>query len=569
MFSIRNRFLITMSILVVFVSIFCLSFGAWLLFIQLKNTSFKSLRSGKEMLQSSIDFEFLKLNSDSKILSGLAEFIKEIESRKNSAVLKLVQNFKDQTQISEISSYDNDGNLIATQIENSNSKFLNFFSDNKNKPLFQNFKEAQIGNSSATLYSDSSIKFIDISPIISVRKKVCGILVTSFILNHEFANRISELTGVDITFFADHKLIATSLQDKEELESIAQEYSKNRFRVNTNEKTWTANNSFYLLDTPNKSNPKDKILILLSISSKENIYVFDYIKNFMIIFGVFIIFSSFIFSTFLASGITRGIKKLQINAAALASGNLEIIIDTNEKDEIGDLAKSFDSMRTSINHLIFNLKETNHAYQRFVPQEFIEILNKEDIVRVQLGDCLQTKMTVLFSDIRDFTSMSEQSSPQENFDFINSYLKSIAPIIKEQGGFIDKYIGDAVMALFPNHANHALVAAKKMQDGLKKINEERTKQRKSILKIGIGLNTGTVIIGIVGEEQRMDATVIGDAVNIASRVEGMTKDLDSTIIMTMETYQCLEEHQKEGIEYMGEHKIKGKIEKMKLYKSTS
>ena len=566
MFSIRNRFLIAMCILSSLASTVCLLFGAWLLFIQLKNTSLKSLNSGKETLESSIDYEFLKLSSDTKILAGLSEFIKEIESRQNLAVLKIAQKFQEQSQLSDVSSYDNDGNPITTEKENNEFKFINFFSEKKNSPLFQNFKDAQMGKPSSKLFSDNNIKFIHISPVISNNKKVCGILTTSVNLNNKFAEKISRLTGVDISFFAKDKLISTSLQDNEDKKDINNEYKKNIINKVDNEKSWISNNSYYLLVAMSKDLSDDKIYALLSISNKENIYVFEYVKNFIIAFGIFIIISSFIVATFLSSGITRGIKKLEKNAAALASGKLDTFIDTKGKDEIGKLAKNFDSMRQSINHLVFNLKETNASYQRFVPREFIEILNKDDIIRVKLGDCLQIKMTVLFSDIRDFTSMSEQMSPQDNFDFINSYLKFVAPIIKKQGGFIDKYIGDAVMALFPNHANHALIAACEMREGLKKINEERLEQGKNILKIGIGLNTGTVIIGIVGEEQRIDATVIGDAVNIASRVESMTKSLGTTILMTNETFQSLDDNQKKGIEYIGEHKIKGKSEVIKLYK---
>jgi class 3 adenylate cyclase/HAMP domain-containing protein len=284
------------------------------------------------------------------------------------------------------------------------------------------------------------------------------------------------------------------------------------------------------------------------------------------LFGIFIIIISLIVSTFIASGITKGIKKLEKNAAALASGKLDVLIDTRSKDEIGMLAKSFDTMRKSVKQLIFNLNETNASYQRFIPKEFIDILNKDDIKRVKLGDYLELNMTVLFSDIRDFTSMSEKLTPKENFEFINSFLKFIAPIIKKQGGFIDKYIGDGIMALFPNESYHAILASREIVNELKNWNESRILNNKIPLKIGIGLNSGKVIIGIIGEEKRMDATVIGDTVNIASRVESMTKILNCSILMTEKTYHLLTEEQKQNMENMGEHKVKGKAESLMLYK---
>lgn len=566
MFSIRNRFLITMSILSALTSSVCLLFGAWLLLTQLKNTSFKSLNSAKETLKSSIEYEFLKLSSDTKILASLSEFIKEIESRQNLAVLEIAKKFQEESQLSDVASYDNEGNPIAINKEIGSLNFINFFSDKKNQSLFQNFKDAQIGQTSLKIFSDNMIKLINISPIVSSKQKICGILKTSIDLNNKFSEKILKLTGVDITFFTKDNLVATSVQEISDINEIKNEYSKNILNQNNIEKTWTSYNSYYLsVNLKSELNP-EKTLAILSISNKENLYVFNYVKNFIIAFGIFILIISLISATFLASGITRGIKNLEKNALALSSGKLETEIDTSGNDEIGKLAKSFDSMRKSINHLIYNLKETNDSYQRFVPKEFIEILNKENIIGIKLGDCLQLKMTVLFSDIRDFTTLSEKMAPQESFDFINSYLKFVAPIIKKHGGFIDKYIGDAVMALFPNQAYHALLTAREICKGLDILNKERIKQGKKALNIGIGLNTGPVIIGIIGEEQRIDATVIGDTVNIASRLENMTKVLGTKILMSKETFQNLDKNQKHGIQYAGIHPIKGKIKHIPIYK---
>src|SRR5207237_1031917 len=115
---------------------------------------------------------------------------------------------------------------------------------------------------------------------------------------------------------------------------------------------------------------------ILSESNKENLYIFDYIKSFIILFGIFILTVSVVIGTFLASGITLGLKKLERNAASLASGKLDTKIEIHSKDEVGMLAKSFDAMRNSIAKLIQNLKETNASYQRFVPREFLELLKK-------------------------------------------------------------------------------------------------------------------------------------------------------------------------------------------------
>ena len=566
MFSIRNRFLITMCFLIALASSVCLTFGAWLLFIQLKNSSLKLLNSAKETLQSSIEYEFLKLGSDTKILASLTDFIKEIESRQNFAVLKIAEKFQNESELSEVSSYDNDGNPISLGGDKKNKQFINFFSDSNNKPLFDGFKGALNGKSNSNLFVNSHVKIINISPIISAKQKVCGILSTSISLDNKFLEKAARLTGVDISFFSKDKLISSSIDDVNEKNIITKEFEMNKITNNEKDKSWVSNNSYYLLFQIKSKSTDNKLYSLLSISNKENVYVFDSVKRFIILFGIFIIIISLIVSTFIASGITKGIKKLEKNAAALASGKLDVLIDTRSKDEIGMLAKSFDTMRKSVKQLIFNLNETNASYQRFIPKEFIDILNKDDIKRVKLGDYLELNMTVLFSDIRDFTSMSENLTPKENFEFINSFLKFIAPIIKKQGGFIDKYIGDGIMALFPNESYNAILASREIVNELKNWNESRVLNNKIPLKIGIGLNSGKVIIGIIGEEKRMDATVIGDTVNIASRVESMTKTLNCSILMTEKTYHLLTEEQKQNMENMGEHKVKGKAESLMLYK---
>ena len=163
------------------------------------------------------------------------------------------------------------------------------------------------------------------------------------------------------------------------------------------------------------------------------------------------------------------------------------------------------------------------VYTRFVPKEFIKNLGKADIADVKLGDNVEKDMSILFSDIRGFTTLSEQMTPVQNFNFINSYLNVMGPVIRSHRGFIDKYIGDAIMALFDKSADDAVMGAIAMLRQLGKYNEGRKRAGYSPIEIGIGINTGTLRIGTVGESGRMEGTVIGDAVNIASRTEGMTK----------------------------------------------
>ena len=211
------------------------------------------------------------------------------------------------------------------------------------------------------------------------------------------------------------------------------------------------------------------------------------------------------------------------------------------------------------------LHHLNTAYSRFVPHEFLNFLNKESIVDIQLGDHIEKEMTILFSDIRGFTSLSEQMTPQENFDFINSYLGRMEPIISQCHGFIDKYIGDAIMALFPKEANKAVQAAIAMLHELNKYNLTRGRPGRSKFKVGIGIHTGNLMLGTIGSKNRMDGTVISDAVNLASRIEGMNKMYDTALLISEKTYACLTNASQFEIRTIDRVKVKGKSEPVTVY----
>lgn len=176
------------------------------------------------------------------------------------------------------------------------------------------------------------------------------------------------------------------------------------------------------------------------------------------------------------------------------------------------------------------------AYGRFVPHEFLHFLGYESILEVKLGAQVQKEMSVLFSDIRDFTSLSETMNPEENFQFINAYLSRMEPAITQNFGFIDKYIGDAIMALFDGSADDAVKAGIAMLEELYEYNISRNRPDSPPLQIGIGINTGSLMLGTVGGQSRMDSTVISDAVNLASRVENLTKEYGVSMLITQHTF---------------------------------
>ncbi|MEQ8973940.1 MAG: AAA family ATPase [Coleofasciculus sp. C1-SOL-03] len=222
---------------------------------------------------------------------------------------------------------------------------------------------------------------------------------------------------------------------------------------------------------------------------------------------------------------------------------------------------------TSIENARFysSLAELNQAYERFVPRQFLQFLNKDSIVDVQFGDNVQQKMSILFSDIRSFTTLSETMTPEDNFKFINAYLSRMEPAITDHNGFIDKYIGDAIMALFSGQADDAVKAGIAMLHQLRIYNQHRQNSGYPPIRIGIGINTGGLMLGTIGGVSRMDSTVISDAVNLASRIEGLTKYYQVPLLISHHTFSRLSDPTNYAIRLIDKVKVKGKSELVTVY----
>lgn len=181
------------------------------------------------------------------------------------------------------------------------------------------------------------------------------------------------------------------------------------------------------------------------------------------------------------------------------------------KDEL------FARIRTQI-----HLAKFNQSANRFIPAPFLESINKKSILDVRLGDHAERVMTVLHSEIRDFTAITERIGSKMTFELLNDYLRVMGPLIRSRNGFIDKYMGESILALFPSEAA-AIDSAIEMRKKLREFNRERIVSGQSLVDIGIGISTGRVTLGTIGEDDRLEGTVIADCVNYASRLKDMTK----------------------------------------------
>ena len=237
-----------------------------------------------------------------------------------------------------------------------------------------------------------------------------------------------------------------------------------------------------------------------------------------------------------------------------------------------DVYDETDRLNISLGESHDQLAEHNKAFEKFVPRQFLDRIATEGVENIVLGKAEGDFITLLFSDIRSFTELSEKMSPQEVLDFLNNYLKLMNEPIHAQLGFVDKFVGDAIMAIFdlPDltdevEAEKAIQAAIGMQEALKVYNQNFRDRAFFPISIGIGIHSGPVIIGTVGSEERMDSTVLGDAVNLASRLEGLTKYYGSQIITSHQTLSLLNDTSVFNRRELDRVRVKGKSETVRIF----
>ncbi|MGD1712665.1 response regulator [Dapis sp. BLCC M172] len=211
------------------------------------------------------------------------------------------------------------------------------------------------------------------------------------------------------------------------------------------------------------------------------------------------------------------------------------------------------------------LSQINNSYSRFVPHEFLKFLSKDSIIDVELGNHVSKEMAVMFSDIRSFTALSETMTPQENFNFVNSYLGRVSPKVRDNYGFIVKYLGDGMMAVFPNGADDAVKAGIAKIKEVGEYNFIRKSQGYKAIKVGIGIHFGQMMVGMVGEKARMQGDAFSDNVNLTSRLEGLTKFYGVSIIISEAVFTNLADPDQYQIRFLDRVLVKGRNHPIKIY----
>lgn len=270
----------------------------------------------------------------------------------------------------------------------------------------------------------------------------------------------------------------------------------------------------------------------LEVAARKIQYTIIFISGAFLLVGV-------IGSMVIARLITKPVENLVKGVRSVAEGNVEVHVKRTSSDEIGMLTTAFNEMTKSLKEK----KLIKEAFRRYVSHQVAEqIFQNPDRYLLSLkGE--RRRVAILFADIRDFTPLAESMEPEEVVKVLNSYLSYMTEAVFKYQGTLDKFIGDCVMAVYgaplflKNPTEMAVRTALEIQKNVIGLNQERLKEGEKVVEIGIGINTGEAVVGNIGSEDRLDYTVIGDNVNLASRLQVAANSLGVKILISKQAYE--------------------------------
>lgn len=307
----------------------------------------------------------------------------------------------------------------------------------------------------------------------------------------------------------------------------------------------------------------EDIHVLLQRSLTRELEPFQELRTAVLLLSFGGLLLSAIGAFFVARTVTRPVLDLAAAAREVERGHYDTRVELVQKDELGELAGAFNRMTRGL----AERDRVRNLLGKVVSPEIAEkLLSREAVLGGE-----ERMVTVLFSDLRNFTALSESRSAHDTVSLLNTYFTHMSAAIEAHGGVVDKYLGDGIMALFgapvehEDHAGNAVMAALAMQAALARMNRDLAAQGVPPLAMGIGINSGVVVAGNLGSPERLNYTVVGDSVNLAARLEGLTKRLgdDAAIVISADTLKrSLRQFR---VRPLGAQPVRGKAEPVEVY----
>ena len=447
----------------------------------------------------------------------------------------------------------------------------NTFSDNMNGeplPWMPVLDEAYDGNSGeVTAYADlnGTVYQLAVTPLLA--PDLDAWIISGFRADHNMAIDLSTLTSSDVTFVRNSgtntHLVASSLGNKQQAGLItflqSAPLSSGLVQYRNNGETYIGN----LIRLTNPQDLSFSIFVQQSLDAALEPYRELFWYSLLIFLVAIVIFAVAIVRT--SRSVTSPITRLSAAAESVSKGQLDITLPVSSKDEIGILTRTFNEMTQGL----VEKERVRNLLGKVVSPEIAKKLISEKIEVA--GE--QRNITVLFCDIQGFTSLSETKPPKEVLHSLNLFFSQVSQIIESNGGVIDKYIGDAVMAIFgapqddPNHAANAVRAGLEICGQADTLTESLIAKSGVPCQFGVGIHSGPVVAGNIGSSNRFNYTVIGDTVNVASRLESFGGRIyDARLIVTREVVDLCPDI---GFVLLGEVNLKGRQQVAEIYTAQS
>ena len=345
-------------------------------------------------------------------------------------------------------------------------------------------------------------------------------LCSGFQVDDSFAREIESYTHLEITFLSGSNIFGTTFEEKERVKLLAALSSKSPLPRQQVENLRVAGEDFLTFSVPLEVE-NGRVHVLLQRSLDRELAPYLRLERTYLVLALLGLAISIGVGIWIARGVSQPVLELARGAERIAEGDYQHQVRVKQEDEIGSLAVSFNQMSTGL----AERDRVRDLLGKVVsPEVAAELLERG----VTLGG-EEREVTVLFSDLRNFTGMCERVPPQQMLAILNHYFTRMAAIVERHRGVVDKYVGDALMAVFgapltnPDDPDRALQAALEMVAALDELNEQWHARGLQAVKVGIGIHSDIAVAGNMGSETRLNYTVIGDGVNLASRLEGLTK----------------------------------------------
>jgi adenylate cyclase len=537
------------------------------------------LERAARIVDDAIKLRIEVLSFSAKIMAG-DDAIKQTRIESDSATLaSLLVSYVSRTGAPLITFYDDAGALVASSDAESDNENTGPF-----RYLIGEATKNDLSQNSGFSYFKEQLNVLVVVPLYAPHPNVFGWFGLAYPIDRDFAEKIKAITRVELTFIAsdppvlagtttsneilrEGRVLATTLPPAAALATrdAAVAMARSKGRGDPMEIISLPDDRYVTLYKWQEMLGESPITIVLQRPLTPELESARETENALLLTSLLSLAAATILSLLIARSVSEPVRQLATHTEKIAAGDYATRLQLGRVDELGQLAEAMNQMSAGLDERdrVRDLLDKNVS-----PEVAAQLLRDGAILGGQ-----ERAVTVLFADLRGFTTLSEKLTPQDLLALLNRYLDRMSTAIEAEGGVIDKFIGDEIMALFgapvaqPDAPDRALTAALAMERALTELNREFAVEGIAPLALGIGINTAQVIAGNIGSQRRLNYSVIGDGVNVASRLQSLTRTAEfrTNIITSSATLAAARAPQKFQTRPLGTVAVKGRAEPVEIF----